>query len=633
MANNKIFQLNFEASANLQRLIGRELVPNEEMAVIELVKNAYDAGATKVSITIQPESDKEPGYIEIRDDGQGMTLQDLDRLFMFAGYSERPNTLGRSKRVPTGEKGIGRFASDKLGKKLTITTKLKNKNEGIQLNIDWEAFRNKKKKFSEITASGTSGPVPGFELGESGTTLLITNLRGKWSRQLLEALRSKLGELTDPFYRPKHFEVDLQVRGSHKLSGPIRSEKPGVADIELDFKVLRDGTTKRKLSYPSTELPDEIVSLSPQPQTLALGGLTGHFYYSLKRPTKEVTKGLTPGVRLYRDGFRIEPFGSPTADWLGISEKRAKRAGHAHIVPSRLFGFVEISRQEHPDLQDTTSRQSLIDSDVARGLVSFLLDQLRVLEDSIRKEVSEPRWKESRQRRALEQEQARLQTLGIMSFGLAHELRQPLQTIRTEANNITTRLSQLGIKDSEIEEAQHNIDDDIDRIDKRINLIASISAGNIQDITTFDLAEHVRELCHPFEAEYATKGIDITVNAPASQQTQFNRFAVAQVLLNLLQNAVESVQELKGTRGGKVIVSLSRVGMVHCLDVIDNGVGISEEVRPKIFKRFTSKKTGGMGVGLHLCHTTIAALGGEIKFTSRENVGTTFSVKFSDRNL
>src|SRR5690348_14813643 len=120
MSSRTSSKLPFEASANLQRLIGRELIPNDEVALVELVKNSYDSGARKVTIVLQPPSEREPGSIAIRDDGEGMTLDALKNLFMIAGYSERPEQVGTSRRVPTGEKGIGRFASDKLGKRLTV---------------------------------------------------------------------------------------------------------------------------------------------------------------------------------------------------------------------------------------------------------------------------------------------------------------------------------------------------------------------------------------------------------------------------------------------------------------------------------------------------------------------------------
>src|SRR6266581_6145076 len=121
----------FEASAHLQRLIGRELIPNDEMAIVELVKNSYDSNARNVRIHIRPETVREPGLIRISDDGSGMSEQDIKRLFMFAGYSERPDEVRRAERIPTGEKGIGRFAADKLGGRLDVFTKTTKTREGL----------------------------------------------------------------------------------------------------------------------------------------------------------------------------------------------------------------------------------------------------------------------------------------------------------------------------------------------------------------------------------------------------------------------------------------------------------------------------------------------------------------------
>jgi len=629
MAANK-GQLRFEASANLQRLIGRELVPTEEVALVELVKNAYDSGAGHVVITIQPPTEREPGYIEVRDDGEGMTLADLGRIFMFAGYSERPDQAGVAARIPTGEKGIGRFAADKLGKRLTVLTKPVRQKTGIRLDIDWEAFRNKKKKFHDVKATYTVDAVVGMGERDSGTILRITGLRSQWSRSKLESLRNSLAELIDPFHRPPDFEVNLQILGSDKLSGPVQQEPPRQPDIEVRITILNDGRVTRKMRS-SLEPDVDTATLEASEQTQRLEGLTARFFYYLKRPSKQLTASLSPAVRLYRDGFRVEPFAAPTADWLGISEKRAKRAGHAHIVPSRLFGFVEISRSKHPDLKDTTSRQALIDGSAAQSLVTFLKSQLRYLEEKIRVEFTEPRWKESQKRQAVEFEQARLQTLGIMSFGLAHELRQPLQYIRSEADNITARLRELAIQDKQIEESQQNIDTGIERIDQNINLVANISRGNFDDIESFDLAALVRGDCQVFQTRCAALGITLTVDLPVKQEAKFNRTTISTVFLNLLKNSMDAVEEVKDSRPGEIAVTLCLTNTSHRLQITDNGAGMPNDLKPKIFKKFASKKTGGLGVGLYYCKLILAAHGGEISFASDQGKGSTFTVAFRDR--
>jgi len=624
-------RLKFEASANLQRLIGRELVPTEELALVELVKNAYDAGARQVRVTIQSPSAKEPGFIEIRDDGQGMTLADFKRLFMVAGYSERPDQLEKAERVPLGEKGIGRFAADKLGTRLMVISRPTEAPRGLQVDIDWEQFEDKKKKFNEITAQFKEVEARQIPKGHGGTLLRITGLRTEWPPRKIESLRKSLGELIDPFQRPSDLEIEVVIPSSPRLGGPITHEAPLQGDIDLEFKILKSGTVKRRVGGQRFGDKKETQEVSTSAKAEFLHGLSGKFLYWIKRPTSKVTRGLQAGVRLYRDGFRIEPFGSPFADWLGISEKRAKRAGHAHVVPSRLFGFVEISRRRHPSLQDTTSRQALIDGDAARALVTLLREQIAFLEDKIRSEVAEPKWAARRRERAIEFERSRLQTLGIMAFGLAHELRQPLQSIRSEAGNIATRLKQLNIQDQEITEAQESIDEDIERIDKNIALIADMSKGNFEDIEEFDLADLVRTECELFRNRCAAVNIDLGVELPAAYIARFNKTTVTAVLLNLVRNSIDAISDTQDGRHGRITVKLSKVRTGHRIEVTDNGTGIPEAIRPKIFKKFASKKTGGMGIGLYYCKAILTGHGGDLSFNTRQGVGSTFIAEFTDK--
>ena len=170
--------------------------------------------------------------------------------------------------------------------------------------------------------------------------------------------------------------------------------------------------------------------------------------------------------------MHLEPFGSPTADWLGVSEKRAKRAGHAHVVPSRLYGFFEISRIKHVLLKDTTSRQALIDNEAAQSMVTLLREQLEFLEEKIRTLVAVPKWEAGRQKKAIKLERARLHALGMLSAGLGHEMRQPLQVIRTQAGNIRTRLSEIGVDDLELTKSEAAIDRNVQRMDNSIKYIA-----------------------------------------------------------------------------------------------------------------------------------------------------------------
>jgi signal transduction histidine kinase len=399
--------------------------------------------------------------------------------------------------------------------------------------------------------------------------------------------------------------------------------------MEISFRVNSEGLAERRRRgrrYPM----EQRETMHPSVDAAPLSGLQGRFFYFIVRPTRQQSKGLLPGVRVYRDGFRIEPFGSERADWLGVAEKRAKRAGHAHIVPSRLFGFVTISRKEHPDLKDTTSREALVDTGAARALVNVLREQLNFLESSIQTDIAQPRWDESRRRKVTEFERAKLQTLSIMSLGLAHELRQPLQSIRTEAAVITKRLKQLAIDDPYIASAQKNIDQSIERIDGNIRLIAAISAGSTDDVCAVDLAKVLSDECQLFKTRCAALGISLDTELPAEQWAELNSTTVTAILINLLQNAIDAFTEVRDDRSRRILVSVTKQDRTNRIEVSDNAYGIPPQVQGSIFKRFASKKTGGWGVGLYNCQLMARAHGGEISFETRDRLGTTFRVKLPD---
>lgn len=620
----KSSELQFEASAYLQTLIGGELFRRTDFAIIELIKNAYDSGAKIVLISVTPPSLSEPGEITVSDDGSGMTLDDFERLFMVAGFSERPDQL-RRVRVPTGEKGVGRFATDRLGSRLEVITKTRGDKQALRVDIDWERFKDRTKKFSDIRAPYRF--VPPERIPQShGTVLRITGLKSQWDRTELAQLRSALAGLLDPFDPPTDFEIHFNVARSEKLSGIVTPPSLEGVDLEVRFRVEKDGRLRRWRKTPEEGRASE-QTIPATPETKQLAGLTGRFLYFLKRPPARQVDGASPGVRVYRDGFQIQPFGDARTDWLHIEEKRAKRAGHAHIVPTRLYGFVGIKRTQHPELRDITSREALLDTDSARALVSVLKSELSHLEDTIRTSVAEPRWEQNRAKRAIELEQARLHALSMMSFGMAHELRQPLQAIRSEANNIVRKLSAMGIKDDDIAEAEKSIENNIQRIDNNIKFIAGFSASDLEAPASVDLAELILKECAFFQNRASSQGIALRCEAPKSQPADLNATGIAIVITNLITNAIDAF-DAAGDRAQRTItVNLRATRKEHVIEVVDTAGGIPDDVASKIFTKFVTQKTGGWGVGLYNCRLIVGAQGGEIDYQTRLGVGTKFTVR------
>jgi len=211
-----------------------------------------------------------------------------------------------------------------------------------------------------------------------------------------------------------------------------------------------------------------------------------------------------------------------------------------------------------------------------------------------------------------------------MSSGLGHELRQPLQSIRFEAQNITTRLQQLNITDPDITEAQKNIDADIERIDKNIQMIASISSGSLDLDEEIDLAKVVREQAGLFDTRCAARGIGLVINVPVTAPASANATLIGIVLINLIKNAIDALVEVRDGRSRKIVVSLRDEVSRYAIEVADNAGGIPEGMQPKIFKKFATEKTGGWGVGLYNCRLFLKNHGGEISFSTEQGTGSNF---------
>ena len=212
-------QMRFKISSALKDLIGKDLITNDNVAIFELVKNSYDAYATKVEITF--EEDK----IIIADNGKGMTFNDVRDKWLFLGFSAKKDGSEDSdiknvsyrdniKRHYAGAKGIGRFSCDRLGKRLLLSTKSSLSSHIEQIYVDWERFeQDQKTEFAQINVeyarkeTGVLFP----NNGTTGTVLEISSLDKKsiWTRKKILELKRSLEKLINPLSETNDFEIEI----------------------------------------------------------------------------------------------------------------------------------------------------------------------------------------------------------------------------------------------------------------------------------------------------------------------------------------------------------------------------------------------------------------------------------------
>ena len=242
----------FKPRARLLLQLGDQLIKNENIAVLELVKNSYDADARNVIIKMERVNEKGGGRIEILDDGIGMDEDVIKNAWLEPGSDYKAKIYKskklstKYKRLPIGEKGIGRFGVHKLGDKIELITRQKD-NDEIVVEIDWQEFA--KNKYLEKAEFEVIGRTPEyFKRHRHGTRIIITQLRVAWDRRMVRDLYRALFTLSSPFKTVDHFTIKFEIDNKEWLTGLIDWKE--VKDLALyHFKVKLKGTEITEFKY------------------------------------------------------------------------------------------------------------------------------------------------------------------------------------------------------------------------------------------------------------------------------------------------------------------------------------------------------------------------------------------------
>jgi hypothetical protein len=454
----------FKVSARTAKLIGLENFSNEEGAIVELVKNTYDADSKNCVLIfdlvfnqtkndegeILYQTDKHNSKIYIIDNGIGMTEDVITNQWMTIGTDDKLyEHLSDNGRVKTGAKGIGRFALNRLGLITELKTISKKTKEGLFWKVNWNDFEQSGTMVSDVKADLESRNNLDLKIKilkkfykneklknllnelsfETGTIIEISELNDNWETSQLNNLFSNLEMLLPPkeqsdfeihffsntdednygkvktaYYDDYDYKVEAQYNGidNGNIEIKITRNELDVEVIENRYSEIFDYDTMKKYPYRLEDFKTKTIKITKALNSILADGIDhdliskvgkfGFSFYFLKNTIsddkqdddlkKYPYKGFSSanrkawlkkfgGVKIFRDDFRIRPYGENGQDWLKLGERQSQSPGGAgqrlggyRIRPNQIAGTINISRIHNINFQDKSGREGIIENEV-----------------------------------------------------------------------------------------------------------------------------------------------------------------------------------------------------------------------------------------------------------------------------
>jgi signal transduction histidine kinase len=456
----------FDITPHIVKQLGEQLVSDEITALLELIKNSYDADASYVSIEINTTGNyaKEKlffpdhsGFIVVEDDGFGMSEETILKSWLIISYSQKRAFKDQKKqtakgRTPLGEKGLGRLSTQRLADLCEIFTSEENK-IGTHIAFNWKDFETEEKLGNVRVELEAYQPKR-----KHGTTLILGNINHKevWEGNNLEKFKGQVSQIISPYKENRPFEVYITINGISVDLDKSNEELRELAISRFEFtfngaSIIIKGKTKltkfignsvdiyKKLLEPDygkkfythltkkyTDLkfqPDEnfFIEFERQFNLENIGSLEvvegeranpGPFYGKIDEFTydtwlyntdnvKDVFGKLSnyrefaqaqAGIKLFRDGFAIKPFGIDAEDWLKLGDEQTGGNSYYGLRPKNVTGFVNISEYENYQLKDKTDREGLISNPYSRNffvIARFIKNQINTYQESIRRSFTD----------------------------------------------------------------------------------------------------------------------------------------------------------------------------------------------------------------------------------------------------
>ena len=673
----------FKPRARLLLQLGDQLIKNENIALLELVKNSYDACATQVSVVMKKVDDPEEGMFIVEDDGTGMDMNLIENVWMEPGsdYKEKiykqmtitecvqNKITEKCKRIPLGEKGIGRFSAHKLGNIIELVTRKKECKE-IYLKIDWNVFGDSR-YLDEVPVEIYEREPEVFTFDKTGTRITVHSLKRPWTRGMVRDIYRSLNSLCSPFDSRDSFRTNFEIDKKDWLEGLLSWEE--ITEYALfRFECEIEGQYIKKFRYKFTPWPamkklqskeiteeDEklkkllkMADVNGEPIDLSKFKIGKVKFEGLifDRETRILSLGVQDkkglkdylnrngGIRVYRDGIRVYDYGEQENDWLSLGMRRinfpTKRISNNIIISA-----VSLNRIESDELHEKTNREGFIENEAYLTFKKAVLYALYIVETQRNIDKDQIRMFYGSTPRTEPvisgiEELKKIVEKKIKDNDLKEEIGNYLNRIEKDyrfINETLLRSAGAGLGLSVVIHEFEKVVDELNKViekekvtDRIVSLVKHLS--QLLEGYTLIIRRSEKKSWDPkkiidqsiFNMEFRFRAHKIKIikdylNFNVGVKVEFARNLIVNTLMNIMDNSIWWF-DYGGINEKKILISISEElpGFISIV-IADNGPGFALPIE-EITKPFVSAKPDGMGLGLHIANEVMQAHGGELIF-------------------
>lgn len=660
--------------------------------VRELMAALENARSAKAFEKALHEAYAKTSWIEFRDTGKGMSKEDLLERYLVIGTPSRKTAVeaairkGEKEAPFLGEKGVGRLSVMRLGKLLNVETATRQDKRFNVLDIDWNRFDDLDLSVEDVKIEPSVGrPKPTVDW--SGTTVRVSGLTSSWSeKRLSEMAKTSMARIVDPFLKKRRFRIGL-FYNEQRLEIPWMDdnllaaahawvkadykagEKPRL-HVEMSCKDDKGRTHNKSLTLQRPDIwsivndADEKISATTL-HTVGPFDLEAYWYNRRQlvglesigdRTEVRALQRRWSGIMMFRDEYRVAPYGNEEDDWLGLDRKALGSPGYK-LNKTQFVGRVRISRVRNPRLRDQTNREGLqhcaetfflkeVLGYVIQELLKSFMDQVKRQRESIEDAVPkledrisslEKRAKEAVQKLARKHKESSVELKDIQAiFAEMRDYFDQARDLALQAEDERVRLIQLAgvglmlevvahelarstehalgvLLDTEVGDevpeelagTLRNLRSEMQTMNKRLRVLDPLSVSARQRKETFDLGEVIQDSLAGHAAQFSRHSIKVEIHPKKGRLLMVKgvKGMFIQIIENLVSNSVFWMTE----RQKEEMTYVPRIDVridsgAEQVTFTDNGPGIDLSLRDEVFKAFFSTKDRKrrQGLGLYI---------------------------------